>query len=385
MKNKLKENFRHVFKRDCENVYFSPGRVNLIGEHIDYNGGNVLPCAISIGTYGAVLLRNDNLVRIYSKGFSNNIYEFYLNDIKKDKNNSWADYIKGVFDVLIKNNHNIPFGIDIYLESSLPTNAGLSSSASLELLIIFILNDLFKFNLTFLKMAEYGKIVENDFIGVNSGIMDQFAIAGGAKNKAILLNSQNLSYKYIPLEFKNFELVIVNTNKKRSLADSKYNERFSQCLESLTILKNHGYNIDNLCFLTSFMLDEIKDKLSPLLFKRVSHVVSENERSQKAASLLINNDIHGFCQLLIKSHNSLKNNYEVTGVELDSLVEFSLKYKALGARMTGAGFGGCMILFVDKKDKDFLIENVKRDYFAKIGYYPSFYNVDFSNGPEKLN
>ncbi|VEU80885.1 galactokinase [Haploplasma axanthum] len=383
MKNSLKENFTKIFGIKPEKVYFSPGRVNLIGEHIDYNGGFVMPCALSYGTYGVISLRSDNLVRVYSEGFTDEIYEFEINDITKDSKNSWADYVKGVFSVMKNRKYKIDHGFNLYLYNTMPTNAGLSSSASLESLIVYILNDIFDLNIDITNMALIGKESENNFVGVNSGIMDQFAIVAGKKEHAILLNTQTLDYKYIPLILNDYSLLVINTNKKRGLADSKYNERFNECQESLEILKKH-YDVKDLCSISVNELPKIKKLLSPILYKRVKHVITEQDRTIKSAQALKDNKIIEFAEYLNESHKSLQYDYEVTGIELDTLVNETIKAGAIGARMTGAGFGGCIVAIIKSKDIDNLIPKVKTNYTNLIGYEPSFYVVTPSDGPIEL-
>lgn len=381
MNDKLRNNFNKVFNYSTNNLYFSPGRVNLIGEHIDYNGGFVMPSAISYGTYGAVGIRKDLLVNIYSEGFTNEVYQFDINNFTK--NNDWADYIKGVFHILIEEGYQINQGIDLYINSTMPTNAGLSSSASLELLVIYILNDLFNLNIDKVKMSLLGKKVENDYVLVNSGIMDQFSVIMGRENHALLLNTDTLDYSYIPLNLNDYQLIIINTNKKRGLADSKYNERFSETRESLKILKE-TYDIENLCELNEEELPKIENLLPNNLYKRTKHVITEQQRTIKSAKALKENNLKAFATYLNESHESLKEDYDVTGIELDTLTELAIKHGAIGARMTGAGFGGCIISLVNKDIIQGFSNNVELEYFNKIKIKPSFYVVDPSDGTKKI-
>lgn len=381
MNDKLRNNFNKVFNYSTNNLYFSPGRVNLIGEHIDYNGGFVMPSAISYGTYGAVGIRKDLLVNIYSEGFTNEVYQFDINNFTK--NNDWADYIKGVFHILIEEGYQINQGIDLYINTTMPTNAGLSSSASLELLVIYILNDLFNLNIDKVKMSLLGKKVENDYVLVNSGIMDQFSVIMGRENHALLLNTDTLDYSYIPLNLNDYQLIIINTNKKRGLADSKYNERFSETRESLKILKE-TYDIENLCELNEEELPKIENLLPNNLYKRTKHVITEQQRTIKSAKALKENNLKAFATYLNESHESLKEDYDVTGIELDTLTELAIKHGAIGARMTGAGFGGCIISLVNKDIIQGFSNNVELEYFNKIKIKPSFYVVDPSDGTKKI-
>lgn len=381
MKDYLNEQFKNIYKRDDGITYFSPARVNLIGEHIDYNGGFVFPCALSFGTYGIVGKRDDQQFNVYSDNFSSSIYQFDL--IHLIKGNTWVDYIKGVLKALLDNGYQIPYGFDLYIKGNMPPGAGLSSSASLESLIVTIVNDLFNLNIPLKKKALLGKEAENKFVGVNSGIMDQFAILAGKKNHAILLNTQTLSYEYIPLELDSYALLVVNTNKKRGLADSKYNQRFAECQEALGILKPI-YLIQDLCSLSIKELDSIEHLLTPTVFKRVRHVVTEQYRTIASAKALKENRIEEFAHLMTESHNSLKDDYDVTGTELDTLQSLLLKHGATGARMTGAGFGGCCVSIVPKDRLEDIQKAVKAEYIQLIGYEPSFYFVEPSEGTHQF-
>lgn len=383
MKNEIIKSYNRVFDNAKPETFYSPGRVNLIGEHIDYNGGFVMPAALSYGTYGAATKRTDRLVKVHSEGFSNKAYTFSLNNLEKDSKNSWVDYVKGVFSVMMNEGYEISQGINLYINSNMPTSAGLSSSSSLELLVIVILNDFYDLNISKTDMAILGKNVENKFIGVNSGIMDQFSIITGKKNHAILLNTQNLEFKYIPLKLEDHQLIIINTNKKRGLADSKYNERFDECTRTLEILKPI-YNIKDLCSLPIEKLTEAKTYLDGTLPMRLNHVVTEQHRTIASMAALNNNDIKAFANLMTESHMSLKDDYDVTGFELDTLVFETLKAGAVGARMTGAGFGGCIVSIVDNGLVDKLIEEVRINYTNKVGYEPSFYLVEPSDGTSKI-
>ncbi|MCR1809065.1 galactokinase [Haploplasma modicum] len=385
MKKLVIEGFKDVFKEEDKiRTYFSPGRVNLIGEHIDYNGGFVMPAAITYGTYGAVRLSEDDKVRLFSHGFSKEVKTFSLSELEKSETHDWTDYVKGVFFILRKHGYIIDKGFDLYINSNMPTSAGLSSSSSLELLILVILNDLNNLGLTKKEMAILGREVENEYIGVNSGIMDQFSIAMGKNEHAILLNTSTLDFNYVPLKLGEYELLIVNTNKKRGLHDSKYNERFNECRSALEILKKH-YKIADLCSLKIDELDNIEKILNnQILFKRVKHVITEQQRTIDSMNALNNNDIALFANLMTKSHMSLKDDYDVTGIELDTLVFALLENGALGARMTGAGFGGCTVSIVKKDLIDKVIKEVKTKYNEVMGYEPSFYNVIASDGTKEI-
>lgn len=383
MKDLLIKGFKEVFNLNDGVTYFSPARVNLIGEHVDYNGGFVFPCALSFGTYGITKKRNDQKFRVYSKDFSKTIYEFDINSLIHDKENDWVDYVKGVIKALIDNGYQIHNGFDLYIIGNMPSGAGLSSSASLESLIVTILNDFLNLNLSIEKKALIGKEAENKFVGVSSGIMDQFAVLAGKKDHAILLNTQNLAYEYAPLNLGTDKLIIVNTNKKRGLADSKYNERFNECQEALSILKP-VFNINDLCELKVSQLVDVEKLLTPVVYKRVKHVVTEQARTIESTKDLANNNIDAFANLMTQSHDSLRDDYDVTGLELDTLQSLMLKHGAKGARMTGAGFGGCVVAIVPENKLKELEKNVTNSYKELIGYEPSFYAVNPEDGTKKI-
>lgn len=384
--NILESAFVDNYKKEPESFFFSPGRINLIGEHIDYNGGFVLPCPITLGTYAAVSLREDKLCRAYSLNFEDlGVVEFSLDDLAYKKEDNWTNYLKGVLKVLLDKGYAINKGFDIVINGNLPNGAGLSSSASLEMLIIKILDTFFSLNISKVDAALIGKEVENTYIGVNSGIMDQFAISLGEKHRSILLDCNSLYYEHVPLELGNNSIIIMNTNKRRELADSKYNERRKECDDSLEILKNHC-SITSLCELNSLDFENYKDKINESnKIRRCVHAISENERVKNAIESLKNKDLSTFGKLMNQSHISLRDNYEVTGIELDTLAEAAWKQPGvLGARMTGAGFGGCAIAIVNNDSIDSFIENVGEIYKNTIGYEASFYIASIGDGPTKL-
>lgn len=387
----MRENILKGFKKffgysEKVRTFFSPGRVNLIGEHTDYNGGNVFPCALSFGTYGAVALREDKLVRMYSENFTEiGVIEFNLDAIKYEKEHDWVNYPKGVLDVLMKNGYNIERGFDAYIYGNIPNGAGLSSSASLELLIGVMMDELFKLNIDRVQLVKYAQEAENKFVGVNCGIMDQFAIGMGKKAHAILLDCNNLNYSYVPLELKDLILVIGNTNKRRGLAASKYNERRSQCETALSELQK----ILKIKSLGELSIEEfesnkhlINDEINR---KRAKHAVYENQRTLKAKEALNHGDLVTFGKLMNESHISLRDDYEVTGIELDTLVELAWSHEGtLGSRMTGAGFGGCTISLVKKDKVEDFISKVGQGYKEKIGYEASFYIANVGDGTREI-
>lgn len=383
----LKNDFTEIFNENPTNIYFSPGRVNLIGEHTDYNGGNVFPCALSIGTYGLTTKRDDKKVRLYSNNFKDiGVIEFDLDQLKFEKEHDWANYPKGVIKTFKDHGFDISNGFNVLVYGNIPNGSGLSSSASLELLTSIILKDTFNLEIDMVSMVKMSQEAENKFIGVNCGIMDQFAIGMGTKDCAILLDCNTLEYRYSKINMDGYKLVIGNTNKKRGLVDSKYNERRAECEEALRILKEYK-NVSSLGELTEEDFESLKDKIeNPIIRKRAKHAVLENIRTLKAVETLENNDIKTFGELMNQSHISLRDDYEVTGIELDTLVEaaWDQKDKVIGSRMTGAGFGGCTISIVKEDAIDEFINYSTEKYEKIIGYKPSFYVVDISDGTRKL-
>ena len=387
MINEMLLKFQEIFETNNAKVFFSPGRVNLIGEHIDYNGGLVFPCAISLGTYGVVAFNDTNTIRAYSLNFEAlGLIKISLADLTYKKEDNWTNYVKGVVKFMKEAGHEINSGFDLLVYGNLPNGAGLSSSASLEMLTGKTLIDLFNLNISKVELALLGKRVENEFLGVNSGIMDQFAISLGKKDNATLLDCNTLDYKYAPVNFKNESIVIMNTNKRRELADSKYNERRAECEAALEQIKTIK-NINALCELSTKDFNEISSVINnPIERKRAYHAVTENERVKSAIEALNNDDLINFGQLMTGSHTSLRDDYEVTGIELDTLVSSALKQPGvLGARMTGAGFGGCAIALVENPHVEEFIQKVGAEYKAAIGYEASFYIASTSDGPKKIN
>lgn len=387
MKKELLQKFEEIFGTEGKyQVYFAPGRVNLIGEHTDYNGGHVFPCALTIGTYAVARKRDDNTLRFYSTNFESlGVIESSIINLTMKKEEDWANYPKGVIWAMQEKGYQITSGFDILYFGNIPTGSGLSSSASIEVLTGFILKDFFGLNISLIDIALNGQFAENKFIGVNCGIMDQFAIAMGKMNNAIFLDTADLSYEYAPLELGDAKIVIMNTNKKRGLGDSKYNERRSECETALADLQK-VVSIKALGELTEEEFEAHKSAIrNEVHAKRAKHAVYENQRTIKAIEALKNKDIALFGKLMNTSHISLQYDYEVTGIELDTIVEASLKQEGvIGARMTGAGFGGCAVSIVKEARIDAFIKNVSTEYKDKIGYEPAFYVVEIGNGPSIL-
>ncbi|WP_340852506.1 galactokinase [Ligilactobacillus salivarius] len=385
-KKVVNDKFTEIFGEQAEATFFSPGRINLIGEHTDYNGGHVFPCAISLGTYGAARKREDNKLRFYSANFEDlGIIETSLDDLKYDKKDNWVNYAKGMIYFLKETGHDVDKGMDIFIEGNIPNGSGLSSSASLEMLIGVIAQELFNLDIDRVDLVKLGMETENKFIGVNSGIMDQFAVGMGKQNQAILLDTNTLEYSYAPVDMGNNVIVIMNTNKRRELADSKYNERRSECetavgeLQAKLDIKTLG-ELDAQTFDEYSYLIEDENRL-----KRARHAVWENQRTMQAQAALEEGDLEKFGRLVNASHVSLEHDYEVTGTELDTLAHTAWKQEGvLGARMTGAGFGGCGIAIVDKDKVEAFKENVGKVYTEKIGYAPAFYIAEIADGTKVL-
>ena len=385
--NLLKSNFTELFNKDSESVFFSPGRVNLIGEHTDYNGGNVFPCALTIGTYAAVAKRDDKKVLVHSLNFKDlGIIEFSLDNMVNEKSHDWANYPKGVIKTFENHGYNIPHGFEIIFYGNIPNGSGLSSSASIEVLMGTILNESFNLNINMVDIVKMCQEAENKFIGVNCGIMDQFAIGMGKEGCAILLDCNTLKYSYSKLNLDGYKIVIGNTNKKRGLADSKYNERRSECEDALAKIQKVK-DITALGELTEEEFEEVKACIGdPIKTKRAKHAVYENQRTLKAVKALDENNLELFGKLMNASHVSLRDDYEVTGIELDTLVELAWEAEGvIGARMTGAGFGGCTVNIVKDECIDNFIETLTVKYNEKIGYKPDFYVVSISDGTRKIS
>lgn len=379
--------FKELFGDEGEiGVYFAPGRVNMIGEHTDYNGGHVFPCALTIGTYGVARKREDKKLRFYSMNFENlGVLESSVEGLKPEKEADWTNYPKGVMWAFGEKGMKVEQGMDLVLFGNIPNGSGLSSSASVEVLTGFILRDMFGFGVTNQDLALIGQYSENKFNGVNCGIMDQFAIAMGKKDHAIFLDTATLKYEYAPIKLENAKIVISCSNKKRGLGDSKYNERRSECETALAQI-GETIGINTLGDLTEEEFEQYKGAIKDeVCQKRAKHAVYENQRTIKAVEALKNNDVALFGELMNASHVSLRDDYEVTGIELDTLVEEAWKIDGvIGSRMTGAGFGGCTVSIVKNDAVDTFIEKVGAAYQEKIGYAADFYVVEIGDGPVKI-
>ena len=386
MLEKLYDKFKELFGYEAESKFFSPGRVNLIGEHTDYNGGHVFPCAIHKGTYALVKKRDDKKFRMYSENFENlGIIEFLLDNLVNEKKHKWVNYPKGVVKMFIEAGYKIDSGFDVLFYGNIPNGSGLSSSASIEIVTSIILKDLYNLDIDMVEMVKLSQKAENQFIGVNSGIMDQFAVGMGKKDNAILLDCNTLKYSYAPVILKDEVLVIGNTNKKRGLADSKYNERRAECEEALKDLQKE-LDIQSLGELSVEEFNKSKKLIkNEINRKRAKHAVYENQRTIKAQKELMEENLEEFGRLMNESHVSLRDDYEVTGIELDTMVEIAWNQEGvIGSRMTGAGFGGCTISIVKKNAVDKFIANVGKEYKERVGLNADFYVVNISDGAKKL-
>lgn len=382
----VKARFLDTFGSNSEQIYsfHSPGRVNLIGEHTDYNGGYVFPCALSFGTYAVARRRNDDKMVFATTNFDLKV-ETNINNNKYVKEDEWANYPKGVVDQFLKAGLKIG-GFEIMFSGNIPNGSGLSSSASLELATSVVLNELFNLNQKMIDMVKLSQNAENQFVGLNCGIMDQFAVGMGKKDNAMFLNCRTLDYSYVPIILKDEKIIISNTHKRRGLADSKYNERRAECEQAVKALKA-VIDIECLADLTVEQFEKNKSAIkNSTVMKRAEHVVYENDRTFKAVEMLKAGDIKGFGMLMNSSHNSLRDLYEVTGLELDTLVDEARKIDGtIGSRMTGAGFGGCTVSIVKNNSVDKFIQEVGKNYNVKTGLNAEFYIAEIGDGAKKID
>lgn len=384
--DEMKDAFREKFGAAKTQAYFSPGRVNLIGEHTDYNGGHVFPCAISLGTYALVAPRTDAVSRLYSMNVpEQGVVEFPMHGAVKNDAYGWANYPIGVVRMMEDAGYRAAHGFDILVYGTLPNGAGLSSSASIEVLTGVILNEELGLHVDMLELVKLAQKAENEFVGMNCGIMDQFAVGMGRKDCAILLDCNTLAYRYSKLDLKGCSIVITNTNKTHSLVTSAYNERRAQCESALRQLQKVR-PIKALGELTNAEFDEsaaaIADEVER---RRARHAVYENRRTLEAVEALEKDDVKRFGELMNASHVSLRDDYEVTGPELDTLAELAWRQEGvLGSRMTGGGFAGCTVSIVRDEAIPAFEKNVAAAYTEKIGYAPSFYVANISDGARRL-
>ena len=388
MKEKLLEKFKELFgNADGVSLYFSPGRVNLIGEHTDYNGGHVFPCALTLGTYGAARKRNDRLVHFYSMNLDHlGVIEASLDELVNKKEYNWANYPFGVVWAFAEKGYTLGCGFDMVIWGNIPNGSGLSSSASLEVLTGVILKDLYGIDaLSMTNLALIGQYSENNFNGCNCGIMDQFAVAMGKKDHAIFLDTSTLNYEYAPVVLEDAKIVITNSKVKHSLVDSAYNQRRQECTDALSELQS-VVEIKTLGDLDEETFEKHKDAIKdPIRQKRARHAVKENQRTIQAVAALRAGDITRFGQLMNQSHISLRDDYEVSCEEIDILVDLAWALPGvIGSRITGGGFGGCTVSIVKNEAVDTFTESIGQAYKEKVGHEAEFYIVDIGDGAKRL-
>lgn len=383
----MREQFVKHFGGEPDGLYFAPGRVNLIGEHTDYNGGHVFPCALTLGIFGMIRRRSDRRLRFLSLNYPKaGLIESSLDDLKYSKAASWTNYPKGVIWAMRQKNVEIPDGFDFLILGDIPSGSGLSSSAALEVLTGLAVRDTFGLDFSMVDLALLGQKTENDFCGLSSGIMDQFASAMGKKDNAIFLDTAVLKYEYVPLVLKNAQIVITNSNVKHSLVTSAYNERRQQCAEALARLQKKA-DIKTLGDLSPEEFEKIKDCIGdPVLTRRARHAVYENQRTIDAVSLLQNNDIKGFGKLMNESHVSLRDDYETSCPETDVLAEIAWSIPGVyGSRITGGGFGGCTVSIIDNDAIDAYRGKVDEVYEKKTGRKADIYVVSVGEGAHRVS
>lgn len=383
MREQLIAQFKEIFGADGDiRTYFAPGRVNLIGEHTDYNGGHVFPCALTIGTYAVARKREDQQLRFYSVNFEKlGVIESALDDLTPSKKAGWTNYPKGVMWAFEGRGYKLPTGLDILIYGNIPNGSGLSSSASLEVLTGVMLKDMFGFDVSMVDIALIGQYSENNFNGCNCGIMDQFASAMGKKDHAIFLDTNTLQYEYAPVILEDAKIVIINSKVKHSLVDSAYNDRRNECETALKELQE-VVDIQTLGDLTEEEFEAHKDAIKdPIRVKRAKHAVYENQRAIKAVEALKANDVETFGKLMNASHVSLRDDYEVSCEEIDVLVDLAWETEGvIGSRITGGGFGGCTVSIVKNDAVDNFISKIGAAYKEKVGHEAEFYVVDIGDG-----
>lgn len=388
MQKELMQKFYEIFGNEGDvRSYFAPGRVNLIGEHTDYNGGHVFPCALTIGTYGIARKRDDNKIRFYSANFSKlGVIETSLDDLVPSEKAGWTNYPKGVMWTFEKRGYKLTSGVDFLIWGNIPNGSGLSSSASLEVLTGVMLRDLFGFDeITMQDLALIGQYSENNFNGMNCGIMDQFASAMGKKDCAIFLDTSNLNFEYAPVKLPDAKIVITNSKVKHSLVGSAYNDRRNECEAALKDLQKVT-DIQTLGDLTEEEFEAHKEAIQDSVCRvRAKHAVYENQRTIKAVNALKENNIEEFGRLMNASHVSLRDDYEVSCEEIDILVDLAWQIPGvIGSRITGGGFGGCTVSIVKNDAVDTFIDTIGKQYKEKVGHEAEFYVVEIGDGAGKL-
>lgn len=387
MQREVTTKFKELYNEALAGVFFAPGRVNLIGEHIDYNGGHVFPCGITQGTYVAIGQRDDRAIHCYSMNFSDKgVMKTSLNQLVYAKEDGWINYVKGIVKYLQEaSGQQLDGGFNLVVYGNIPNGAGLSSSASIELAVGLAVDQIYGLGVERLTLIKLGQRVENEFFGLNTGIMDQFAIGMAQADQAIFLDTNTLEYSMVPADFKDYVILIMNTNQRRELADSKYNKRRQQCEQALADLQTE-LDIQTLGDLSSEAFEQHKQLITDeVLRRRAKHAVYENERTLQAKEALTAGDLSAFGKLLDESHRSLRDDYEITGEALDTIVSAAWQQESvLGARMTGAGMGGCAIALVHKDQAEAVIQAIGPAYQEAIGLEAEFYIAEVGDGAKAL-
>lgn len=384
-RKQLMQDFKEQFGHEADRVFFSPGRINLIGEHTDYNGGKVFPCAITMGTYGVVKKREDKEVHAFSGNFPEvGEITFNIQDLSFKKEDNWTNYVKGMIKYMQEKVGELPHGFDLYIYGTIPNGASLSSSASLELLTGVIVRDMYQLDIPQLDLVKLGMRTENEFLGLNSGILDQFAVGMAKKGYAMLLDTNTLEYEQVPVELPDHKIVIMNSMTRRELVDSEYNTRREQCEQALEQLQE-VVDVKSLGELSVEAFEEHKHVINDdVLMRRARHAVYENVRTDRAAEALKAGELNTFGQYMNESHKSLDEDYEVTIKATDYLARAAWKEAGVaGARMTGGGFGGCCIAIVENEDVDTFIDHVGRGFKEEIGHDAEFYIAETADGTKE--
>lgn len=388
MQKEVTTKFKELYNEALAGVFFAPGRVNLIGEHIDYNGGHVFPCGITQGTYVAIGQRDDRAIHCYSMNFSDKgVMKTSLDQLVYAKEDGWINYVKGIVKYLQEaSGQQLDGGFNLVVYGNIPNGAGLSSSASIELAVGLAVDQIYGLGIDRLTLIKLGQRVENEFFGLNTGIMDQFAIGMAQADQAIFLDTNTLEYSMVPADFKDYVILIMNTNQRRELADSKYNKRRQQCEQALADLQTE-LDIQTLGDLSSEAFEQHKQLITDeVLRRRAKHAVYENERTLQAKEALTAGDLSAFGKLLDESHRSLRDDYEITGEALDTIVSEAWQQESvLGARMTGAGMGGCAIALVHKDQAEAVIQAIGPAYQEAIGLEAEFYIAEVGDGAKALS
>ncbi len=383
MKAHLELKFKEIFGREDGKTYFSPGRVNLMGEYTDFNGGFVFSCGLEFGSYGIIGIREDREIHVFSKKYSSQIYTFELDTFFHDPEAPWTDYIKGVIAAFYKQAFIIDHGFDLYIFSNMPVGIGLASSASLEMLLAMMINDLFDYKLDHTELAFIGHYAEQEYLGLTSSVMDQFTIMQAKRGQGVLLNTKDFSYESIPIDLTNYQMYIINSNINRELSSNLIVDRYHECMMALDILKPL-YQINSLCELQVRELINIEKLVDPIVFKRIRHVVTEQDRTIRACKHLREKNMKSFCDIMYQSQLSLKEDFEVSRHEINVLINSIRNAGAIGAKMTCVGFGGCIVAIVSKDRLEKFIEDVGKNYTKEVGHKPTFYKISAEEGARKI-